>query len=95
MGPARRRLLSPVRSARAAFAGGFLGYGVTEVACLVIGLISLAQVAQNGNKIFDLFIGVPLGTIAFAILVIRETDLSFANVYSTAISVQNLRSPRG
>jgi NCS1 family nucleobase:cation symporter-1 len=61
------------------------------VACLVIGLISLAQVAQDGNKIFDLFIGLPLGTIAFAILVICETDQSFANVYSTAISIQNLR----
>lgn len=79
------------RSSRAAFAGGFLGYGVTQVACLVIGLIALAQVAQDGNRIFDLFIGLPLGTLAFAILVIRESDQSFANVYSTAISLQNLR----
>jgi putative hydroxymethylpyrimidine transporter CytX len=80
------------RSPRAAFAGGFLGYGLTQVACLVIGLIALAQVgAQHGSRIFDLFIGLPLGTLAFAILVIRETDQSFANVYSTAISLQNLR----
>jgi putative hydroxymethylpyrimidine transporter CytX len=79
------------RSARSAFAGGFLGYGVTQVACLVVGLVALAQVAQDGNKIFDLFIGLPLGTIAFAVLVIRETDQSFANVYSTAMSIQNLR----
>ncbi|MFL6163446.1 MAG: purine-cytosine permease family protein [Jatrophihabitantaceae bacterium] len=79
------------RSAGAAFAGGFLGYGLTQVACLVIGLVSLSQVAEDGNRIFDLFIGLPLGTIAFAVLVIRETDQSFANVYSTAISIQNLR----
>lgn len=79
------------RSARAAFAGGFLGYGLTQIACLVIGLIALAQVAQDGSRIFDLFIGLPLGTLAFAILVIRESDQSFANVYSTAISLQNLR----
>ena len=79
------------RSARAAFAGGFLGYGLTQIACLVIGLIALAQVAQDGERIFDLFIGLPLGTLAFAILVIRESDQSFANVYSTAISLQNLR----
>lgn len=79
------------RSAKAAFAGGFIGYGLTQVACLVIGLLALAQVAQDGNRIFDLFIGLPLGTIAFAVLVIRETDQSFANVYSTAISIQNLR----
>ena len=79
------------RSARAAFAGGFVGYGVTQVACLVIGLVALSQVDQDGNRIFDLFIGLPLGTIAFAVLVIRETDQSFANVYSTAVSLQNLR----
>lgn len=79
------------RSAPAAFAGGFLGYGLTQVACLGIGLVALAQVAQDGEKIFDLFIGLPLGTMAFAILVIRECDQSFANVYSTAISLQNLR----
>jgi purine-cytosine permease-like protein len=79
------------RSAKAAFAGGFLGYGMTHVACLVIGLVALSQVDQDGNRIFDLFIGLPLGTIAFAVLVIRETDQSFANVYSTAVSLQNLR----
>jgi len=78
------------RSARSAFAGGFVGYGLTQVACLVIGLIALSQVNQDGNRIFDLFIGLPLGTIAFAVLVIRETDQSFANVYSTAVSLQNL-----
>jgi putative hydroxymethylpyrimidine transporter CytX len=79
------------RSSRAAFAGGFLGYGLAQIACLVIGLIALAQVAQDGSRIFDLFIGLPLGALAFAILVIRETDQSFANVYSTAVSLQNLR----
>ena len=79
------------RSAGAAFAGGFLGYGITQVACLLIGLVALSQLSEDGNRIFDLFIGLPLGTIAFAVLVIRETDQSFANVYSTAISIQNLR----
>ncbi|MEO6501079.1 MAG: cytosine permease [Jatrophihabitantaceae bacterium] len=79
------------RSERSAFAGGFLGYGLTQITCLVIGLIALAQVAQDGEKIFDLFIGLPLGVLAFSILVIRECDQSFANVYSTAISLQNLK----
>ncbi len=79
------------RSGRAAFAGGFVGYGLTQIACLVIGLIALAELNQDGEKIFDLFIGLPLGTLAFAILVVRESDQSFANVYSTAISLQNLR----
>jgi putative hydroxymethylpyrimidine transporter CytX len=79
------------RTSGAAFAGGFLGYGITQVACLVIGLVALSQLGEDGSGIFDLFIGLPLGAIAFAVLVIRETDQSFANVYSTAISLQNLR----
>jgi len=40
-----------------------------------------------------LFLAVPLGTAAFAVLVLRETDQSFANVYSTAVSIQNM-APR-
>lgn len=82
------------RSARAAFAGGFLGYGVTQIACMLIGVVALVQLGQNnGDQIFDLFLTLPLGTVAFAILVLRETDQSFANVYSTAVSIQNM-APR-
>jgi purine-cytosine permease-like protein len=50
-------------------------------------------VQQNGDRIFDLFLSLPLGTAAFAVLVLRETDQSFANVYSTALSIQNM-APR-
>ncbi|SDO33416.1 putative hydroxymethylpyrimidine transporter CytX [Nakamurella panacisegetis] len=82
------------RSARSAFAGGFLGYGVTQVACLLIGVVALTQLgSSNGDQIPDLFLTLPLGTVAFAILVLRETDQSFANVYSTAVSIQNM-APR-
>ncbi len=81
------------RSARASFAGGFLGYGVTQIACMLIGVVALAQLAQNPDKIFDLFLSLPLGGAAFAVLVLRETDQSFANVYSTAVSIQNM-APR-
>jgi len=81
------------RSPRAAFAGGFLGYGVTQIACLLIGVVALAQLQQNPDRIFDLFLSLPLGSVAFAVLVLRETDQSFANVYSTAVSIQNM-APR-
>jgi nucleobase:cation symporter-1, NCS1 family len=81
------------RTNRSAFAGGFLGYGFTQVACLLMGVVALAQVQQDPNRIFDLFLALPLGTVAFAILVLRETDQSFANVYSTAVSIQNM-APR-
>jgi putative hydroxymethylpyrimidine transporter CytX len=81
------------RTTRAAFAGGFLGYGATQIACLLLGVVALAQVHQDPNQVFDLFLAVPLGTTAFAVLVLRETDQSFANVYSTAVSIQNM-APR-
>jgi NCS1 family nucleobase:cation symporter-1 len=81
------------RSGRSAFAGGFAGYGATQVLCLLIGVLALSEVRQDPNRIFDLFLSLPLGTAAFAVLVLRETDQSFANVYSTAMSIQNM-APR-
>ena len=81
------------RSGRSAFAGGFAGYGVTQILCLLIGVLALSEVQQDPNRIFHLFISLPLGAAAFAVLVLRETDQSFANVYSTALSIQNM-APR-
>jgi purine-cytosine permease-like protein len=40
---------------------------------------------------FNAFMAVPLGTLAFAVLAIRELDQSFVDTYSTAISIQNMR----
>jgi NCS1 family nucleobase:cation symporter-1 len=78
------------RSGRSAFAGGFAGYGATQILCLLVGVLALAEVHQDPNRIFDLFLSLPLGAVAFAVLVLRETDQSFANVYSTAVSIQNI-----
>jgi putative hydroxymethylpyrimidine transporter CytX len=79
------------RTERAAFLGGFVGYGATQIACYLVGLIALLQVLADPSKIFDLYLSLPLGTIALVILILRETDQSFANTYSTALSIQNLR----
>jgi nucleobase:cation symporter-1, NCS1 family len=80
------------RSSRSAFAGAVAGYGVTQVLCYVIGLLALVTVAHgNSSDIFGAFIALPVGSLGFAILAARELDQSFADVYSTAISVQNLR----
>jgi putative hydroxymethylpyrimidine transporter CytX len=79
------------RSQRAAFAGAFVGYSVTQVLCYVIGLLALLTVARDPSHIYGAFIALPAGTIGFAILAARELDQSFANVYSTAVSTQNLR----
>jgi putative hydroxymethylpyrimidine transporter CytX len=80
------------RSPRSAFAGALAGYSVTQVLCYVIGLLALVTVAHgNSNDIFGAFIALPVGSLGFAILAARELDQSFADVYSTAISLQNLR----
>jgi nucleobase:cation symporter-1, NCS1 family len=79
------------RSERAAAAGAMIGYSVTQILCYVIGLLALVTVARNPDDIYGAFIALPAGSIAFAILAARELDQSFANVYSTAVSTQNLR----
>jgi putative hydroxymethylpyrimidine transporter CytX len=80
------------RSARTAFGGALAGYSLTQVLCYVIGLLALVTVAHgNPDDIFGAFIALPLGSLGFAILAARELDQSFADVYSTAVSLQNLR----
>jgi purine-cytosine permease-like protein len=81
------------KSPRTAFGATFVGYTVTQVACYALGLIAILTVASDGdrNHIWGAFIAVALGKVAFAILAIREIDQSFCNVYSTAVSTQNIR----
>jgi putative hydroxymethylpyrimidine transporter CytX len=81
------------RTGRSAFLGGAAGFGVTQVLCLLIGVLALVRIDQDPSRISDLFLSLPLGVVAFAVLVLRETDQSFANVYSTAVSIQNM-APR-
>jgi NCS1 family nucleobase:cation symporter-1 len=79
-------------SGRDAAVGTFFGYSVTQVACYALGLFTLVTVADGDpDKIFGAFLAVPIGGLAFAVLAIRELDQSFADTYSTAVSVQNLR----
>ncbi|MFG1998101.1 purine-cytosine permease family protein [Spirillospora sp. NPDC048911] len=78
------------RSARGAFGAAAVGYSATQIIAYILGLLALALVAGDSTKIFDPFLGVTLGVLFFAVFVLREADQSFANVYSTAVSIQNL-----
>ncbi|MEW2356022.1 cytosine permease [Spirillospora sp. NPDC029432] len=78
------------RSAKGAFGAAAVGYSVTQIIAYVLGLLALALVAGDSGKVFDPFLGVTLGVLFFAVFVLREADQSFANVYSTAVSIQNL-----
>jgi putative hydroxymethylpyrimidine transporter CytX len=83
------------RSGAGAFTGTVVGYSVTQILYYVLGLLAFSTVVHgysgDNAPVFHAFIAVPLGWLPFAILVLRELDESFTNVYSTATSVQNLR----
>ncbi|MFC7646388.1 cytosine permease [Streptosporangium lutulentum] len=83
------------RSSRAAFTGVVGGYTIAQVACLAVGIYAVAlaghsAVLEQPTAVFAPFVAAPLGALFFGVLVLRETDQSFANVYSTAMSLQNL-----
>jgi NCS1 family nucleobase:cation symporter-1 len=79
------------RSPREAAAGALIGYSLTQVLCYTLGLLALLTVARHSGDVFGAFIALPLGSLAFAVLAARELDQSFADVYSTAVSIQNFK----
>ncbi|GAA4328625.1 putative hydroxymethylpyrimidine transporter CytX [Actinomadura luteofluorescens] len=78
------------RTERGAFGAAAVGYSVTQIVAYVLGLLALALVAGDSERIFDPFLGASLGVVFFAVFVLREADQSFADTYSTAVSIQNL-----
>ncbi|MEP6598020.1 MAG: cytosine permease [Actinomycetota bacterium] len=83
------------RSSRDAFWGAFVGYSVAQIAYYTLGLLAFSTVVSadtdDHSPVFRAFIDVPFGWLPFAVLVLRELDESFTNVYSTAVSAQNVR----
>jgi putative hydroxymethylpyrimidine transporter CytX len=83
------------RSERAAFGGAMGGYSVTQIACYALGVLAFSTVVSPDGgpdtQQFHLFAAfIAISGLGFTALVARELDESFANVYSTAISFQNL-----
>ena len=83
------------RSARSAFGATMIGYTVAQAASYILGLVAIATVvrasqAADTTAMFGAFIAVPVGWLAFGVLVARELDQSFADSYSTVVSVQNV-----
>lgn len=80
------------RSSRTAFGAASGAYALTQIVAYILGLLALALATGSGGT-YSPFLTVTLGAFFFFIFVAREADQSFANVYSTAISIQNL-APR-
>jgi len=78
------------RSARAAFGGALFGYGTAAAAYFLLGILAITASPLAGDPMGAL-LALPAGAVALAILVVDEIDEAFANLYSTALSVQNIR----
>lgn len=78
------------RTARAAGVGAGAGYGLATVAMFTLGVLALAAYSSGGLDVIDALLAVPLGALAVLVLVTVELDEAFANVYSTAVSAQNV-----
>ncbi|MFQ6397452.1 purine-cytosine permease family protein [Nocardia sp. KC 131] len=80
------------RSTGAAFGAASGAYAITQIVAYILGLFALALATGDGGQ-YTPFLQVSLGAVFFFVFVVREADQSFANVYSTAVSIQNL-APR-
>jgi len=82
-----------VRSGRSAFTGATVGYGAATVAFFMLGALALSAYGKGGFDVIDALLAIPLGAAALLVLIFVEVDEAFANIYSTAVSAQNV-SPR-
>jgi nucleobase:cation symporter-1, NCS1 family len=77
-------------SGRAAFTGSSVGYGAATVVMFTLGVLALAAYGRGGMDVIGALLAVPLGLFALLLLLVLEVDEAFANIYSTAISAQNI-----
>jgi putative hydroxymethylpyrimidine transporter CytX len=77
------------RDGRSAFLGAFLGYGAASTVFFSLGVLTYA--AYGGDDLIASLLAIPVGGLALLTLIIDELDEVFANLYSTVVSVQNLR----
>src|SRR3712207_2798534 len=55
-----------------------------------LGVLALAAYGSFGLDVIDALLAVPLGALAVLVLLVVEVDEAFANIYSSAVSTQNL-----
>ena len=79
-----------VRDPRTAFLGTAAGYGLATFVMFTLGVLALAAYGTVGLDVIDALLAVPFGLLAVLVLVTVEVDEAFANIYSTAVSAQNV-----
>ena len=78
------------RTMRTAGVGTAVGYGSANLVMFTLGALALSAYGAVGLDVIDALLAVPLGVLAVLLLVSVELDEVFANVYSTAVSSQNV-----
>ena len=82
-------------SRRATVIGVGAGYGVTCAAFFLIGVLAVTGSQSlageySPSAFVNGLLALPVGALALAVLAVDEVDEAFANIYSTAVSAQNL-----
>lgn len=80
------------RDSRTAFLGSAFGYGISTIVLFILGVLALSAYGSTGLDVISALLAVPVGLLAVLLLVAVELDEVFANIYSTAVSTQNLAS---
>lgn len=79
------------RSPRSAFVGACVGYGLATITFFTLGVLALvAYGIAPGFDVIGSLLALPVAVLAVLVLVVDELDEAFANLYSTAVSVQNV-----
>ena len=76
------------RSRTDAFWGASLGYAASSSLFFALGVLALA--AYGSEDVLGSLLAIPAGGLALVILAVDEVDEAFANIYSTAVSAQNV-----
>jgi putative hydroxymethylpyrimidine transporter CytX len=79
------------RTRRSAFLGAFGGFAPAAIAYFLLGVLAVSAIPSAADDPMGALLALPAGALAVAILVLDEIDEAFANLYSTALSAQNLR----
>ena len=76
------------RSPRAAFGGTFLGYGLANGWCFLLGILIAAL--HPGADLMPTMLGASFGALALGLILIDETDNGYSDLYSAAVSSHSI-----
>jgi len=82
------------RRAGSSAAGTYIGYAIANAWFFILGMLYVQALQTDPGGFVDALVTallpMALGWLALIVLLVGETDEAFANIYSTAVSIQNL-----